>query len=188
MPRSMTGFGRATAELNGENVTIEVSAVNHRFFDCTFRIPSAWNGVEAALREIAKERVARGKVTVSIRRDRNSAGRSTVRHDAEVAKQYIAAARELGHLMSSTEALSLDTLASLEGVFFQEESEHDIEMVQSVLSASLGSALEQFNQARTTEGKALSDDAAERVTLMRASLSKVEERLPEIVRAYEFPS
>jgi uncharacterized protein (TIGR00255 family) len=31
----------------------------------------------------------------------------------------------------------------------------------------------------------LSEDAAERVSLMRESLSKVEERLPEIVRAYE---
>jgi uncharacterized protein (TIGR00255 family) len=185
MPRSMTGFGRATAELNGENITVELSAVNHRYFDCTFRIPSAWNAVEAALRDCVKGAVSRGKVTVSIRRDRNTSGRTLVRHDSDVARQYIEASCDLSHLMNSTDALSLDTLASLEGVFYQEESQQDIKSVQAALATSLATALTQFNRARETEGKVLSDDAAERIALMRDALAVVEERLPEISRAYE---
>ncbi len=185
MPRSMTGFGRATVELNGEIITTELSAVNHRYFDCAMRMPSPWNALEATLRESVKGSVARGKVFVSIRRDRGANGGQQVRYDVEVAKQYIAASRELGHLMSSTEALSLNTLTQLEGVFFQEEEEADLDLIKSALKTALQDALTQFNAARASEGKALAEDAAHRVSLMREALSAIEARLPELSKRYE---
>ena len=185
MVRSMTGFGRASGELDGEGLTAELSSVNHRFFDCTFRMPNAWAALEPALREVVKRQVNRGKVSISIRRDRGPLGRQSVCFDRGVASQYVEASRSLAHLMNTTEALSLNTLTQLDGVFYQEEEEQDLEKVKEVLSAILTEALAQLNTARRTEGEGLANDIAERVAQMREALAVVEERLPDIARAYE---
>ena len=33
MIKSMTGFGRCEAEINGREITVEVKSVNHRYFE-----------------------------------------------------------------------------------------------------------------------------------------------------------
>lgn len=185
MIRSMTGFGQAAGELDGETISIEVSAVNHRFLESSFRLPLAWASLEPVLREAVKELVARGKLNVQIRRDRGPMGRPVIRYDAEVAGQYIQAAQTLAQMLGVQETLSLDTLSQLEGVFYQEEETRDLERVKNVLVCVLRQAVEQLNLARGTEGQALTADVLLRVAQMEEALSAVEERLPEIGREYE---
>ena len=185
MARSMTGFGRGSGLVEGETVSVEVSAVNHRFLEPSFRLPYVWNGVEPALRNLLKKRVARGKVNISIRRERGPAGRTAFCYDAGVAKQYIAAARELAGLMSSTDGLSLNALMGMEGVFYPEETTQDLDVVKAELSVVFESALEQFNAAREAEGAVLLEDLAANVSEMRDALAVVEGELPSIAEAYE---
>lgn len=185
MTRSMTGFGRVTADIDSENVTIEVTTVNHRFLECSFRMPNAWAALEIPLRNVAKQKISRGKLNVSIRRSRGPMGRPVIHYDAENARQYIEASRDLARLMSSTEALSLDTLAQLEGVFYQEEQEQDLESVHDQLCVAFGDAMEQLNQARAQEGETLARDVAERIREMADALAYVEGRLPELSKEYE---
>lgn len=184
MTRSMTGFGRVSAEIDGENVTIEVTTVNHRFLECSFRMPNTWAALEIPLRNVAKDLVSRGKLNVSIRRSRGPMGRPVIHFDAENARQYIEASRELARMMSSTEALSLDGLTQLEGVFYQEENEQDLESVREQLCAAFQAALEQLNQARAQEGESLARDVADRIAAMQDAVSIIEGRLPELAVAY----
>jgi uncharacterized protein (TIGR00255 family) len=181
----MTGFGRGSIELEGERITVELSAVNHRFLECSFRLPYAWTSLETSLRDLVKKKVARGKVNISIRRSRGPAGRQQVRCDEEVAQQYIDAVRSLGQLMTSTEALSLNTLARLEGVFYQEEEKEDLDSVRVLLEQALEQAFAQLNQTRINEGAVLATDTETHITLMRECLGQIEERLPELSKAYE---
>lgn len=39
MVKSMTGFGRAAAELDGYVITVELKSVNHRYFEFYSRCP-----------------------------------------------------------------------------------------------------------------------------------------------------
>ena len=185
MARSMTGFGRAVGTVEDERVAIEVSSVNHRFLECSFRIPNAWNAVQPALRQALKRHVARGKLIVAVHRESGPSGRQTVRCDLEVARRYIKAGRELAQLMSTTESLSLNTLAQLDGVFYQQEEEKDIEKVKAALTETLENALIQFNAMRTVEGEALAKDIAERIRQMRDALGAIEGHLPGLAQAYE---
>jgi uncharacterized protein (TIGR00255 family) len=184
MTRSMTGFGRVSTDIDNESVTIEVNAVNHRFLECSFRLPGIWASLETALRTIVKKHVARGKITVSIRRSRGAVGRPVIQFDEENAKQYIEASRSLAHLMNSTDAMSLDVLVQLDGVFYQEEPEQDLERAKQALADTLSGALSQFNHARSQEGEVLAKDVAERIAEMRDALSVIEARLPELAAAY----
>ena len=46
MPRSMTGFGQAAAELGGTRYTVELRSVNSRYFKAVVRLPETWNDLE----------------------------------------------------------------------------------------------------------------------------------------------
>lgn len=185
MLRSMTGFGQSAIELNGERVTIEVSAVNHRFLESSFRLPGVWAAMEPFLREAAKLQVARGKLNINIRREHGPLGRMNVCFDADAAESYISACRELAHRMNSTESVSLNTLATLEGVFYQEDDEKDLEQIKEALIRGLNEALVQLNAARTAEGAAMARDISLRVDQMREALDVIESMIPEIEKAYE---
>ncbi len=185
MTRSMTGFGRVSTDIDNENVTIEINTVNHRFLECTFRLPGVWASLENDLRNVVKQNVDRGKITVSLRRGRGAVGRPVIQFDEENARQYIEASRKLAHMMNSTEALSLDVLVRLDGVFFQEEPEQDLKRTKNALITALGECVAQLNQARDLEGESLAKDVAERIAEMRDALSIVEARLPELSAAYE---
>lgn len=182
MARSMTGFGKAATEVNGEIISVEVSSVNHRFLDSSFRLPSCWLVLECALRETLKDQVFRGKVNVYVGRKRGSESSQCVILDTQVAQQYILAAQQLADLMNSTQALSLDVLAQLDGVFFQEEREDDLEQVRTTLNTLLGDALSQMNAMRENEGRALVREIRERIAIMRGAIVEIEKRLPELTQ------
>ena len=89
MIRSMTGFGKAAREYRGDAVTIELSAVNHRFLDVSLRLPGEWSTADLTLREVLRERVSRGKLSVSVSRKRADGSAQRLRLDRGLAQQYI---------------------------------------------------------------------------------------------------
>ena len=185
MVRSMTGFGKATRMLNGMEISVEVNSVNHRFLDPTVRLPSEWVSLDNLLREALKKRLSRGKIGVFVTRKRGHAGPESVKVDMELAKQYVSAAHTLGSLMGALKELSLDTLVRMDGVFYTEEDPADLDEVQETLLNALNEALDRIDAMRQQEGKALAEDLNHRIDLLRASVAKVEERLPELNRLYE---
>ena len=48
--RSMTGFGRSKAEIDGRRYTVEVRTVNHRFLDISIKMPKILSKFEASVR------------------------------------------------------------------------------------------------------------------------------------------
>lgn len=185
MIRSMTGFGRAAGDFDGQQVNIELSAVNHRFLDCSVRLPSSWAPLEPVAKEIIKTRLSRGKVNVSVGRKRAGTCGRGVHLDSDVARQYVEASQALAGLLGVKETLTLNTLAGMDGVFYQEDSEEDLDAVQKALAPILEEALTRVNAMRETEGKALEEDIRYRIALIRESLAAVESRLPELNRLYE---
>ena len=185
MIRSMTGFGRATGQVEEEQITIELSSVNHRFLDCSFRLPGSWSMLESTLRETVKQHIARGKLNIIVRRERALSNRFEVQCDTNVAQQYVDASSRLADIMHSTEALSLDVLAQMDGVFYQDEKSQDIKSVEAAIKAVLSDALQQLDARRETEGTALDQDLRERIQGIIDALAVVEGLLPEITVAYE---
>ena len=66
MLQSMTGFGRAIAEVNNHKITVEVKSLNSKQLDLNFRAPSSLRELEITLRATVAEKLERGKVDVSI--------------------------------------------------------------------------------------------------------------------------
>lgn len=65
MTKSMTGFGRAREVINGREITVEIRAVNHRYYEFSSRIPRGLAFVEERLKSLLQGKISRGKVEIS---------------------------------------------------------------------------------------------------------------------------
>ena len=184
MIRSMTGFGKAARDFNGDAVSIELSAVNHRFLDAAVRLPFEWASLDAPLREALRERVSRGKVNVTVTRRRANGQTSRLRLDTDLAEQYIRLSRELAHLIGTDERVSLHTIAQYPEIFTADGDDEDLDAVRAFLTELLGEALSGLETMRESEGRTLAKDLRERLALIRSALSTVEERLPVLNELY----
>src|SRR5215218_1284088 len=62
---SMTGFGAAEGIVGTFRMTVEIKAVNHRFFNPSIKLPGLMARWENDVREALRQRLARGHVTLS---------------------------------------------------------------------------------------------------------------------------
>src|SRR5437870_4750633 len=66
MIRSMTGYGSAEIERDGQRLTAEVRSVNHRFCEVSIRAPKLVSPFEDQVRQLIQDRFARGKINLTI--------------------------------------------------------------------------------------------------------------------------
>lgn len=184
MIRSMTGFGKAGRDFRGDAVSIELSAVNHRFLDAAVRLPFEWASLDPALRDVLRERLSRGKVNLSVNRKRANGRTQQLKLDKGLAEQYIQLSRELAHLIGTDERVSLHTIAHYPEIFTAEGEGEDLDAVKAFLVELLGDALNGLGAMRENEGRALANDLRTRLDAIRVSLAVVEERLPMLNELY----
>jgi uncharacterized protein (TIGR00255 family) len=66
MIKSMTGFASLTHDDESSTIAVTVRSVNHRYLDLQLRIPPSVGALEPRLRALVQQRVARGRVEVSV--------------------------------------------------------------------------------------------------------------------------
>lgn len=62
MIQSMTGFGKASAELGVRKVTVEIKSLNSKQLDLSVRMPNLYKEHEMGIRNLLSRRLERGKV------------------------------------------------------------------------------------------------------------------------------
>ncbi len=67
MANSMTGFGSADGPVAEGRLQVDVRTVNHRHLNVQLKLPPMFQDLEGRLREILREHIHRGHVTVSAR-------------------------------------------------------------------------------------------------------------------------
>src|ERR1700733_13369782 len=71
--RSMTGYAQARGQASPRLAfALSLKAVNHRFLDLHFRLPSDTDALEMKLRRCLKEKMSRGHVEVILSLDRSA--------------------------------------------------------------------------------------------------------------------
>ena len=88
MVKSMTGYGRAEATINGCTITAELKSVNNRYLDCNVRIPRLYLFAEESIKARVQKMISRGKVDVFITLDNGGAEKVQVRLNKVVADGY----------------------------------------------------------------------------------------------------
>ena len=62
----MTGFAAVRRDQPDQTVHVTVKSVNHRFLDLAIKAPGSFSAIEARLKALVQERLARGRVEVTL--------------------------------------------------------------------------------------------------------------------------
>ncbi len=181
--RSMTGYGRQESNAAGSHFTIEVRSVNNRFIDIQVKLPRNLTALEQQIRKKVLDRFSRGRFDVYITRngEKENGGRLVV--NETLTEQYIAALRDLKQRFGLGGEIELSLLGGFQELFTMTEVKEDVEAVWQVLAEDLAVALNDLDNMRTAEGRALVRDISGRLEAIDRLLSAIHVFAPVSVEA-----
>ncbi len=184
MVNSMTGFGRGKLSLNGVEATVEIKAVNHRYFEFSARLPRGCAYLEEPLKSFFRTGISRGKAEVGVTVEQCGESAAVIETDRDFADAYLAALTELAEHYGLENDIKLSNLASVPEIFNFKRRELSEEAVTEAVLGAAAEALEGFNAMRRAEGERLEADIRARAELILDRVALIEQRSPETVKAY----
>ena len=184
MARSMTGYGRGEGSYETCAITVELKAVNHRYFEFLPKLPRDLSFMEDAIKKQVATKISRGKVDMFITLKSAGLGETVVTLNENYAGPYIDALKTLAEKYSLKDDISVMTVARNQDIFTFSKAELDEEALSSEILSIVDKAVEAFISMRKAEGKRLVEDVCSRVDKIKELLTFIEERSPETVKEY----
>jgi uncharacterized protein (TIGR00255 family) len=180
----MTGYGAGAAEAPTARVTVEVRSLNQRFLDVRVTAPREFAAFEREVRDRVRAVAERGRVEVTITRSAQAARRRyAVAARLELARAYVAAARDLGRRLRLDGAVSITDVLRLPDLFEVREVPPETRGEHASLTRALTAALRAFDAERRREGAHLQRDMRQRVARLKRITTDVRRRLPTVLAA-----
>ena len=178
MIRSMTGFGAAELGTEHGRLSAEVRSVNHRYCEISLRLPRSISGLEGPVRQLLTDRLARGKINLSVSWEgyEDAGGRLTVNHD--VARQYIDAMAELKAKYGLGGDPDVRSVVALGDVFQWERESVNEDKLWAQVKQVIEAAIDNMAQMKQREGDALLREFETRLSKIEELLAKAEVRAP----------
>ncbi|NMA09016.1 MAG: YicC family protein [Clostridiales bacterium] len=180
----MTGYGRAQGSFEGRDITVEVRAVNHRYFDCTVRTGRLYGYLEDPIKKLLQTRVTRGKLDVSVTVDNSHSDDVTVTCNEHIFETYLNEMRAMCVKYNLTDDISVTKVARYPEVFTVTAKQADADELTRDVLAVTQSALDEFDAMRKREGQRLCDDIYMRCDLIDEMIDRIAELSPGSVEAY----
>ncbi len=170
---SMTGFGKAIAELPTKKITIEIKSLNSKQLDLSARIPGAYREKEMELRNEIAQKLERGKVEFSVYME-NQGKESSSQINKTIVENYI---RQITQISESTGiALPADwfsVVLRLPEALKTEIQEFD-EAEWGIVHQSVQEAINQLIEFRKQEGEGLRKLFVQKIEAIAELLKEIE--------------
>lgn len=184
MIKSMTGFGRSERSTESRKIVVEIKAVNHRYCDITIKMPKKISFFEAAIRNLLKQYIQRGKVDVFISYEDYTENKVSVKYNEDIAGAYFSNIKKLSEDFGLENDLKASVLSRFPEVFTLEEQDIDEEEIWTLLEGTIREACEKFVETRIMEGEHLKKDIFEKLDAINDKITFIEEREPQIIAEY----
>jgi uncharacterized protein (TIGR00255 family) len=171
MIKSMTGFGKATAESGDKTITVEIRALNSKGADISLRLSSSLRNYELELRNELSKQLERGKIDLSIFVESNKT-ETPVEINTELAKAYHVQLKKLAEELNEPMEDSIRHILKFPDVMKGERKEMD-ENEWKLIKGCLNEAIKQLNEFRDTEGKSLQKDFEDRLNKIGIYLEEI---------------
>lgn len=176
----MTGFGSATLEVDGAQITAEVKTLNSKFLEVFLKLPREFNDKENELRTLITQQLERGKVNVSVEVKYGTA-LPTRTINKDLFKSWYMQLQETADSVGAKSSDLFKLALNMPEVIAAPEST-DVQAVQVSLAPevvqAVVQALDKCNQFRTDEGTVLAAKLSEYIEDIRSRLLAVEEHDP----------
>jgi uncharacterized protein (TIGR00255 family) len=174
----MTGFGKATLQLETKKITVEVKSLNSKGLDLNTRLPSTYREMELGVRNEIALKLERGKIDFSVFLESTSEQTST-KVNVPIMKAYISQLREVYASADETELMKMAVrMPDAMKVEREEIDENDWAEIQKVIQEALDNILN-FRQA---EGLSLEKEFNLRIANIRQYLAEAIALDPERIQ------
>ena len=169
MIKSMTGFASLTRDDDAATIAVTVKSVNHRFLDLQLRIPPSLGAVESKVRALVQQRLARGRVEVSVSLQQ----RRVPALEVELNEAFLDAlgaalerARERGHIVGSMTPGDLLRFPQALAIRERQEAAAGDEEILARVEEAITAAIGDLDTMRAKEGEFLRADLDARRRLL----------------------
>lgn len=170
---SMTGFGKAVAEIPSKKITVEIKSLNSKQLDLSARIPAVYREKELELRNRIAARLERGKVDLTVYVE-------TLQEEATATLNIPMMAAYKAQIEEMSKSLSIPLPADWYSVLlrFPDTMKNDAPGTISdeecdALFRAVDDAVEALMQFRAEEGRKLEEFFALRIANIRDRLAEV---------------
>lgn len=184
---SMTGYGRAEAQIDGRKWIVEIKSLNHRYIEIITRLPNALSSLEVDIKKRVGERIFRGRIEVSVQADAESGGDSGVQYSLNLPllRNYHSLLLRIKEELGLDDRVELGTLARFKEIYVPSETRFDPAAAWGELRKTLDGALDALIRMRGTEGEILEKDFLARLDTLKRCLESAKARAPKTVLEYK---
>jgi uncharacterized protein (TIGR00255 family) len=180
MIQSMTAFARESASTEQGILTVEMRSVNHRYLDCSFKLPEALRSTEPQLREKASAALARGKLDCMIRLQSTPLQPGDLQIDSDRLDALLATVRQVQERLDDPTPINPLQVMQFPGVCIApEDSEQRLQ--QDALSL-FDQALGNMQENRRREGSKLANLVLDRLAQVADEVKAARDIMPQLIR------
>lgn len=183
MIKSMTGFGKATEEIDNQIIKTEIKSLNSKQFDVSIKLPYKWRELELDVRNLLVENLIKGKIDCCVTIESNKT-LAINKINEEVVKQTYNYLKTLASELNANTDNLFEYVLSLPEIRNSESENELSEDKKELFLSMIKNAISSFNNYRSTEGAILEKDFIERINTIGNLLQEVaqyeEERCKKI--------
>ncbi len=181
---SMTGYGESQTQEDRLAVSVEVRCINSRYLKLSVRSTDGYGPLEPKIEAVVRERIRRGTIQVNVRIER-AASAEDYRLNEDVLDGYRIQLKRIQEAWGNHQPIDPQQLLLLPGVVDEAtRGAEDASREWPVVEQTLLRALDGLDAMRRGEGTAMAADLTANLDGIRAALSKVDQRAPQVVEAY----
>ncbi|MBI3886857.1 MAG: YicC family protein [Opitutae bacterium] len=179
---SMTGYGRASAVLESQTVTVQVNSVNRRTLDLSMKLPDEWESLEAAVAEAVRKAVVRGKVHVAV--EVTGAKGVSAGWDTDAIAETLDKLADLSDARGLKFKPKTELLWQIANAQRNDALRPSADLAAPVLRETLAAALRGLSAMRAKEGEALLIDFLGRLQKLNHGVEVIAARAPQVPGNY----
>ncbi len=177
----MTGFARLQESNEAGSITWEIRSVNHRYLEPGFKLPDDFRQLEPDIRKLLARYLARGKVDIGLRYNINPGQQNEITLNPDIVHSLRVVEQEVLNIVHEGSKLSVADILSWPGVI--SDVERDLSSLNELAMSGLEKALQQLQQGRETEGKAIDEMIRQRCGQISDIVAELRKRRPEVMAA-----
>ena len=164
----MTGFGKATLQLESKKINVEIKSLNSKGLDLSTRMPQTYREMELKVRNEISTKLERGKIDFSIFIE-STTDQTSNKVNVPIVKAYITQLQNVYPNSDETELLKMAIrMPDAMKVEREEMEANDWENIQKTISE----AIENILEFRQSEGKSLEKEFLLRIGNIREYMNE----------------
>ena len=183
MIRSMTGYGKASLNVEEREYQIEIKSVNHRYLDINVKIPKTLSYLEETIKKQISEKIKRGKIDVFVTFQNNGQKGKNIKINKELASIYINQLKELAQEENISSNIEVIEIAKFPDVLTINMDEEDEEIKDEIIQVTKDATCK-ILEMKKIEGQKIEQDLLQRMEKIENKIEEISKKSTGLIEEY----